>query len=112
MTGSVAIDVIISLIFIFLLYSLLATILQEIVTCLLGLRSKVLLKSIARMLDDADKIEGIRKIGFINLWVELFKNMGNFFSPFAGRALTETFYRHPSIKYLSESSWNNKPSYM
>jgi hypothetical protein len=112
MTGSTAIDVVISLIFIFLLYSMLASIIQEIVTNILGLRSRILLKSIARMLDDGDRINGIRRWDLANFIIEFLKNAGNFFFPFAGRAITKEFYNHPSIKYLSESSWNDKPSYM
>src|SRR5690349_21398975 len=116
MTGSTAIDVVIGLVFVFLLYSLLASIVQEIATSLFGLRSKMLLKSIARMLDDGDpdlKKRSIRRVKVINFIVELLKNLRAFFlSPFFGRPFTHEFYNHPSIKYLSESSWNNKPAYL
>ena len=53
MTGSVALDIVISLAFIYLLYSLLATTIQEILAAyVLNLRAKVLELAIQRMLDD------------------------------------------------------------
>jgi hypothetical protein len=52
MFNNVALDVVIGLIFIFLLYSLLATIIQECIATQLGFRAKVLEKAILRMLED------------------------------------------------------------
>jgi hypothetical protein len=52
MTGSIAIDVVIGLVFIYLLYSLLATVVAEIISTNLGLRSKNLREAIDRMIND------------------------------------------------------------
>ena len=52
MFGSVVLDVTIGLVFIYLLYSLLATILNEIITTNIGMRARFLRKGIERMLND------------------------------------------------------------
>jgi hypothetical protein len=75
---------VIGLVFIFLLYSLLATILQEIIATIIGLRARVLKKGIKRMLDDGEK----------------------------SKPLSALFYRHPLIKYLAEGKNHSKPSYL
>jgi len=67
-----------------LLYSLLATIIQEIISTNLGLRAEMLKKGISKMLDD-----------------EL-----------DGKGISEAFYDHPLIKYLGENKSHNKPSYL
>jgi hypothetical protein len=84
MFNSVVLDVVIGLIFIFLLYSLLATIIQELIATMIGMRSRILLKGIRRMLDD----EG----GTANI--------------------STAFYNHPLIKYLGGKRWQKKPPYM
>jgi hypothetical protein len=65
MFNSGVLNIVIGLVFIFLLYSLLATIIQEIIATWLGLRAKVLQQGISRMLDDdlvkMDLAEKIRK---------------------------------------------------
>jgi len=87
MTGSVAIDVVISLVFIYLLYSLLATIIQEILaTTVLRLRAVTLKLAIKRMLDD----EGNPKAH--------------------SRLLSDAFYDTPTIKYLADEG--KEPSYL
>ena len=55
MTGSVALDVVIGLVFIYLLYSLLATVICEIIATYWGLRARNLLYAIGRMLEDSPK---------------------------------------------------------
>src|SRR6187549_3750136 len=52
MFGSVALDVVIGLVFIYLLYSLLATTIQELLASWLKLRADMLEQGIKRMLDD------------------------------------------------------------
>ncbi len=88
MFNNVALDVVIGLIFIYLLYSLLGTLLEEILATNIGLRSFMLQKAIRRMLDDS-------------------KN---------NTALSDAFYNHPLIKYLADSPWpwplKNKPAYI
>jgi hypothetical protein len=84
MFNSTVLEVIIGLVFIYLLYSLLATIIQEIISTYLGLRSEMLKKGIIRMLGDATD----------------------------DKDLTQSFYNHPLIKFLGENKSSNKPSYI
>lgn len=73
MLGSIALDVAIGLIFIYILYSLLASTINELIASVFNWRGKTLRKAIKRMLDDG------------------------------GRAiLTTDFYATPLIKYLGE----------
>ena len=77
MFNSTALDVVIGLVFIYLLYSLLASIIQEIIATQLAFRSKVLEKAILRMLEDGkttgrfpylDRIKGF--------WQMIFRGTG------------------------------------
>jgi hypothetical protein len=79
MFNNVALDVVIGLVFIYLLYSLLATILCEWIVTLVGLRGKALRKIIFQMLDDET--------------TEIIDN---------SMRLGNAFYRHPGIKYMVE----------
>jgi hypothetical protein len=85
MFNSVVLNVVIGLVFIYLLYSLLATIIQEIIAANLGMRSRMLKKGICRMLDD--DVED-------------------------NEPLSKVFYKHPLIKYLGENKLFKKPSYI
>jgi len=84
MFNSVVLNVVIGLVFIYLLYSLLATIIQEIIATYIGLRARTLRKGISRMLDD---------------------DVDN-------KTLSTAFYDHPLIKYLGENKFHSKPAYM
>jgi hypothetical protein len=90
MFNNAALDVVIGLVFIYLLYSLLGTLLEEMVASFMGLRGKMLLKAIQRMLDD-DIAKG----------------------PEAAK-LSKAFYDHPLIKYFSSDSTSKrkKPAYI
>lgn len=78
-------DVAIGLVFIYLLYSLLATIIQEIVATYFSLRAVNLEKAISRMLEDGS---------------------GN-------KNIVKAFYNHPIIKFLGENERNKKkPAYL
>lgn len=84
MINSVALNVVISLVFIYLLYSLLVTTINEGIASVLRLRSKTLEKGIKRMLtDNDDKINSI----------------------------LSKFYSQPDIKYLGEDN-TKKPAYI
>jgi len=98
----VVIDVVIGLIFVYLLYSLLATIVQEIIATNFSFRAKVLEKAIMRMLDDGDSNRN-RILSFLAL----------FFVP-KGKPprMTALFYKHPLIKYLAPDKWQSRPSYL
>jgi len=84
MFNNVVLDVFIGLTFIFLLYSLLATIFQELIAHILSLRARMLYKGIKRMLEDGEE----------------------------GKTFIGIFYDHPTIKYLAENKVFNKPSYL
>ncbi len=110
MTGSVALDVVIGLVFIYLLYSLFATVILEILNTLLGLRARNLRYAIRRMLKDEQNKEGWRKVVY-KLRNLLLKPAG-LSSNLKNHSLFDTFYNQPSIKYLSAGATANKPSYI
>src|SRR5687767_9709726 len=101
MLNNVALDVVIGLVFIYLLYSLLATILSEIIATTLGLRARNLKEALNRMLtDEADKKKSLpwRILDSLNIM----KNPKN--------AVINNFYNHPEIKYLGSSGVFRNPS--
>jgi len=104
MFNSGVLDVVIGLVFIYLLYSLLATIIQEIISSLFSFRAKVLERAVVRMLED----ETHRK-SRIRGALSLFKKSGH-----GGEKGTPSweFYDHPLIKFLGENKRSCKPSYI
>lgn len=133
MTGNVALDVVIGLVFIYLLYSLYATILMEILSSFFGLRARNLSYAVKRMLMDErrydrHRIEFVSRgkpliIEFKTGWLErplfwLSELIGTFTQPVGvainlknGR-LSEKFFAHPSIRSLRSGTLNNMPSYI
>jgi hypothetical protein len=112
MSNNVAIDVAIGLVFIFLLYSLLATTVQEMIARSYSLRGRMLVKGVRTMLEDRHEDYHWLFRGIKRMVVSFFKDIKHFSCPFPYNSLSRKFYQHPNIKYLSESSWNNKPSYI
>lgn len=111
MLYNTVLDVFIGLIFVFLLYSLLATILQEFIATRFSLRGRMLQKALRRMLEDGDGKTG--KYGVENYFLEASENINRFFKPIKeGEELIRKFYNHPSIKYLGEGKLFKKPSYL
>ncbi len=119
MTGSVALDVVIGLVFIYLLYSLLASIIQEIVANFLGLRARNLRHGISRMLEDEPKRKNVAEEETKKKKVTIFHRAGsdskqrlerNFLKDKEG--LPKEFYRQPVIKYLASGQYFSKPSYI
>ena len=108
MFNNIALDVFIGLVFIFLLYSLLATIIQEFIATCLAFRAKVLEKAILRMLEDGKtttKLQyGDRIQGFLHLLglQDILK----------GKTVAPWFYAHPLIKCLAEDNYYSKPAYL
>ena len=100
MFNSVALDIVIGLVFIYLLFSLLTTIIQEIISTHFAFRAKFLEKAVRRMLDD-----GIEKKLF---WKTQSKETTN---P-EESPVSKVFYDHPLIKYLGEEPQTSKPSYI
>lgn len=84
MFGSPALNVVIGLIFIYLLYSLLATIIQEIISTFLGTRARMLEHGIIRMLEDGTK----------------------------STSISSAFYAHPLIKYLGQHTHSETLSHI
>jgi len=101
MSENVALNVVIGLIFIYLLYSLLATVISEIIATQIGLRARNLKEAIDLMLND-EKIDD-NGIGS-RLWdtLKLTKNPDN--------ERIEKFYNNPEIKYLGSTGIFKNPS--
>lgn len=102
MFNSSVLDIFIGLIFIYLLYSLLITIIQELIATLFAFRAATLEYAIWRMLEDDDLP------GFLCKW----------YNKWSGKTETETsrfaqqFYQHPLIKFLGQARFHSKPSYL
>ncbi|MEI6276199.1 MAG: hypothetical protein WCP08_09425 [Prolixibacteraceae bacterium] len=104
MFNSVVLDVVIGLVFIYLLYSLLVTIIQEMIATVFNFRAKILQRAIVRMLEDEDKF----KSAFTSL-THLFKLKGNL----GGKhSLSYDFYNHPLIKFLGENKRHSAPAHI
>ena len=99
MFNSVALNVVIGLVFIYLLYSLLATVLSEIIATILGLRARNLKEAVDRMLNDENEKGMLGR-----LWdsMRLMKNPDN--------KVINSFYNNPEIKYLGSSGIFRNPS--
>lgn len=114
MFSNVSLDVFISLIFVFLLYSLLATIVQEAIANQASLRNRNLLRAIRSMLDDhpfqnPSSAFWDRMLDFLSA----FKNaIVRYFNPLPNGSLTKAFYAQPSIRQLRKSRFRNKPSFI
>jgi len=104
MFNSVVLDIVIGLVFIYLLYSLLATTIQEIIASNFGFRAKILERAIFRMLEDENKFNSKFKSVLY-----LFKKMGN---GGAKSSTTYEFYHHPLMKFLGENDLRGKPAYI
>jgi len=130
MTGIIALDVVIGLVFIYLLYSLFATVIMEILNTFLGLRARNLRYALRRMLMDEENLPKVKEYVEKSSWMSKAKNevntvlkaimkIINTFIKISGRSgnlsdpgLFHKFYEQPSIKYLSGGGIANKPSYI
>lgn len=99
MFNSVVLDVVIGLVFIYLLYSLLVTVLSEMIATSLGLRARNLKEAVDRMLNDEKPLNRLKR-----LWdsLKLTKTLKN--------PVVNAFYDHPEIKYLGSSGVFKLPS--
>src|SRR6187549_394716 len=100
MFGSTTLDIVIGLILVYLLYSLLVTILGEIVSTNLGIRARMLQKAIERMLNDDDEGPGKKKPGRLKAF--FITEPKDFKDTFTGK-----FYTYPSMKYLARGKRKN-----
>ena len=105
MFNNVALDVFIGLIAIFLLYSLLASILMEALAKFLCLRARITVKGIFKMLDDSDFSEDYAGTRFFRSICQ-----NQFSNNLKGRPFTALFYAHPTIKNMGRNTLQRKPS--
>lgn len=92
---------------------------MEIIAHFLDLRPKMLAKSIRVMLEDrtfifknSSRLPYSMKNPFKRFISALYSSVEHALCPFPRPTLAKAFYNHPNIKYLSESIWNNRPSYI
>ena len=99
MFDSVTFNVVIGLIFIYLLYSLFATVISEIIATKLALRARNLKEAVNRMLNDEDNPGFLKR-----LWdsLNILKTPDN--------KVINDFYDQPEIKYLGSSGVFKSPS--
>ncbi|MBV8253438.1 MAG: hypothetical protein JO154_12595 [Chitinophaga sp.] len=115
MFSNLAIDVALGLIFIYLLYSLFVTILQEMIARAFGLRSRILSKALRRMLDEDTHANDLGKFGkftFFTWFYEKGWSIVHYFNPFADAPILKKFYDSPSIHYLGENTAASRPAYI
>jgi hypothetical protein len=104
MFNSTVFEVVIGLIFIYLLYSLFTTTIMEIIATRFSFRGKILERAIFRMLEDDGKSQPrVKSV------IDLFKK-----KVLKGEAKTATdgFYQHPLMKFLGENNSKSHPSYI
>ena len=100
MFNSTAIEVVIGLVFIYILYSLLVTILVELVSSLISLRGQFLKKAIRRMLEGDDKSAN-KKPAAGDQQDQLSED---------SKAFVEEFWQRPEIRYLGNKFlWKKRP---
>ncbi len=120
MLGSTTLDIVIGLVLVYLLYSLLVTILGELVATWIGIRARLLSRAIVNMLNDDFDLE---KTNFIRRACRVIDHLRRSFfitEPVSFvTSLAGKFYNHPSMKYLSTgktpglfSESKGKPSYI
>lgn len=114
MFNNTAVNIFIGFSLIFLLYSLLATTVQEIIAKWLGLRNRMLVKAVRRMLNDETSVWWLKRIKLFTFVRECLIGFIRLFAPYFldDRSFVKAFFEAPSIKYLAESTWNSKPSYI
>jgi hypothetical protein len=100
MLDNVALNVVIGLVFIYLLYSLFATVLSEIIATKLGLRARNLKEAVDRMLNDEEDNK--------NFWARLWDSLKLMKNPKNPRIIN--FYNHSEIKYLGSTGIFKIPS--
>lgn len=116
MTGNIALDVVIGLVFVFLLYSLFASVVVEMIASFLGLRAKNLSRGIVRMLEEEEQgavkyVKGFsildKPIDFMN---DVWESIKRFFN--TNDKSTKLFYDHHAVKSLGRDKFFSKPSYI
>lgn len=116
MINNTTLDVAIGLIFIFLLYSLLATTINELIATVFSNRSAMLERSIRQMLDG----ENIKPYWWVRLWdslLRLSKKKNTVEAKVSSKktvnALSKKFAAHPLYKRAASNSFlSRKPAYL
>ncbi|MEP6674686.1 MAG: hypothetical protein ABJA78_06015 [Ferruginibacter sp.] len=120
MFNNVALDVVIGLVFIYLLYSLLATILQEFISRAFNLRARMLQKSLRKMLEDDGHVANPsawtafwKRLTILAFFYDIAVAVTRFFNPkWDNEKLIKKFYAHPSVRHLGEDNTSSKPAYL
>lgn len=116
MFNSPILDVTIGLVFVFLLYSLLVTSINEAIASSFALRARMLKNAIAeRMLSNVSRVGRWQSIwqGFVSFWMEAAKVvLGSWVEKKKKTKLGDKFYDHPIIKNYSSSRVYATPSYI
>jgi hypothetical protein len=115
MFGNVALDVAISLVFIYLLYSLLASIVQELVSRAFNLRARLLTKALRHILDNDTRTNKLGYLGQFTFFTWCYEQVWSiiyFFLPFKNSPFLKRFYDHPGIRSLGEDRAASRPSYI
>ncbi|WP_166922331.1 hypothetical protein [Flavobacterium poyangense] len=115
MFNSPVLDTAIGLVFIFLLYSLLATSVNEAISTLFGLRARMLKKGIVdSMLSDTERKTWLWFETAKGIWetiLEPFKLIAGY-KPISQEKLGDKFYDHPVIKNYGYNNRSSIPSYI
>ncbi len=117
MLDNTVLNVVIGLVFIFLLYSLLATAMQEAIANMLQRRANMLQYGIKCMLTRTINNNNLSKIGLIFYHLRkssagTFNSIKSFFIKKNVKTIHDRFYNHPIIKNYGQNSVFNKPSYL
>jgi hypothetical protein len=116
MFTNVALDVFIGLTFVFLLYSLLASILMEVIASFFNLRAAILVKAMRAMLEDRKPrtLQSTTRFGRLleRLRTGIREKWHYLACILPDNTLAKAFYKHPGVKYLSGSVLRTKPSYI
>src|SRR5690554_4447456 len=107
MSGNIALDIFIGLVFVYLLYSLLATVLLEILSTKLKIRANNLRNAIYSMLNDYAEDTSSRKV------TALFKAGIGKGNAHKKGGLARAFYHSSGIRFLGgKNAYRNPPSYI
>src|ERR1700720_4280900 len=106
MFNSPVLNVVIGLVFVYLLYSLLATIVKEIIASFFSLRANMLVIAIERILSDEKPMSLFERFFLIKLGFGKKKRASK------KEAIVDKFFDNPGIKYLAKGKFNSKPSYI
>ena len=112
MFNNLVIDVCIGMFFIFITYSLLATIIQEIFASLLNTRAKMLAFGIRRMLEDSNDFENLCFVKKLKNIIKFIILKDVFFPKKDNISFSTAFFNEPAIKYSSRGDNSRIPAYI